>query len=118
MPSRTSSIAERLTQFPISHSKNLSQDDRIFLKIIVDCFGCYNKDYVSNQQMSTPTRDSSTSAVLPEREILQAIRGIRFGVVEIVVHESRVTEIRQTRRVRLTASNPDMNSSDPTSGEL
>jgi hypothetical protein len=68
--------------------------------------------------MSAHSQNKSIAPALPEEEILQAIRGIRFGVVEIVVHESRVTEIRQTRRVRLTASNPDMNSSDPTSGGL
>ena len=41
-----------------------------------------------------------------ESEILAAIRGIRFGIVEIVVHDSRVTEIRQTKRVRFEASSP------------
>ena len=66
--------------------------------------------------MSAHSQNKSIAPALPEEEILQAIRGIRFGVVEVVVHESRVTEIRQTRRVRLTASKPDMNSSDPTSG--
>ena len=68
--------------------------------------------------MSAHSQNKSIAPALPEQEILQAIRGIRFGVVEVVVHESRVTEIRQTRRVRLTASNPDMNSSDPTPGGL
>jgi len=76
------------------------------------------KDYLSNQQMNAPTRESSTSEVLPEREILQAIRGIRFGVVEVVVHESRVTEIRQTRRVRMTGSGVEKNLSDLTSGGI
>ena len=68
--------------------------------------------------MSAHSQNKSIAPALPEEEILQAIRGIRFGVVEVVVHESRVTEIRQTRRVRLTASKPDMNSSAPTSGGL
>jgi hypothetical protein len=51
----------------------------------------------------TPKNDSSR---FHESEILAAIRGIRFGIVEIVVHDSRVMEIRQTKRVRLEASSP------------
>jgi len=53
--------------------------------------------------MSASSQNNSSALVLPEQEILQAIRGIRFGVVEVVVHDSRVTEIRQTRRVRLAS---------------
>jgi hypothetical protein len=88
-----------------------------FKKLLTDLVGII-KDYQSNQQMNASTRDNSSTVVLPEREILQAIRGIRFGVVEVVVHESRVTEIRQTRRVRLTDSGAERNSSDLTSGGL
>jgi hypothetical protein len=33
-------------------------------------------------------------------EILKALGALKFGVVEIVVHDGRVTEIRQTRRQR------------------
>ena len=36
-----------------------------------------------------------------EEQILAAVRDLTFGVVEIVVHDRRVTEIRQTRRTRL-----------------
>lgn len=35
-----------------------------------------------------------------EEEILRAVRGLDFGVVEVVVHERRITEIRETRRTR------------------
>ena len=66
--------------------------------------------------MSAQSQNKSIAAALPEHEILQAIRGIRFGVVEIVVHDSRVTEIRQTRRVRLAGGEPDKISSHPTTG--
>jgi hypothetical protein len=41
--------------------------------------------------------------LIPETEILAAIREVRFGAVEIVLHESKVTEIRQTKRVRFGA---------------
>ena len=66
--------------------------------------------------MSAHSQNKSIAPALPEVEILQAIRGIRFGVVEIVVHDSRVTEIRQTRRVRLAGGEPDKISSHPTTG--
>jgi hypothetical protein len=66
--------------------------------------------------MSASSQNNSTAPVLPEQEILQAIRGIRFGVVEVVVHDSRVTEIRQTRRVRLVSGESDKISSHPTTG--
>ncbi len=40
--------------------------------------------------------------IAPEilEEILKALGALKFGVVEIVVHDGRVTEIRQTRRQR------------------
>ena len=66
--------------------------------------------------MSAYSQNNSPAPALPEQEILQAIRGIRFGVVEVVVHDSRVTEIRQTRRVRLAVGEPDKISSHPTTG--
>jgi hypothetical protein len=66
--------------------------------------------------MSATSQNNSTAPALPEQEILQAIRGIRFGVVEVVVHNSRVTEIRQTRRVRLAGGDPDKISPHPTTG--
>jgi len=37
-----------------------------------------------------------------EWQILQSVRELQFGVVEVVVHDRRVTEVRQTRRTRLT----------------
>lgn len=36
-----------------------------------------------------------------EAEVLRAIRSISFGTVEVVIHDDRITEIRQTRRTRL-----------------
>lgn len=35
-----------------------------------------------------------------ERRVLQAIHEISYGVVEVVIHERKVAEIRQTRRIR------------------
>ena len=44
-----------------------------------------------------PQRDISPDIL---KEILNALRSLKFGVVEIVVHNGQVTEIRQTRRQR------------------
>jgi hypothetical protein len=40
-------------------------------------------------------------AALVEREILDAVRGIRFGSVEIVIHDSKVVQVIRTEKVRL-----------------
>ena len=49
---------------------------------------------------------------MPEREILQAVREVRFGAVEIVVHDGRVIEIRQTKKVRIPSEGATSNLSD------
>jgi hypothetical protein len=40
-----------------------------------------------------------------EREILAAIRGLRFGSVEIVVHDSRVVRIERREKLRIEGEN-------------
>ncbi len=40
------------------------------------------------------------------RQILAAIEGIRFGSVEIVVHEGRIVQIERREKVRLPAESP------------
>jgi len=47
---------------------------------------------------------SSSSREVLEQKILTAVREISFGVVEVVVHDRQVTEIRQTRRTRVSPS--------------
>jgi hypothetical protein len=41
--------------------------------------------------------------------VIQQVGSLRYGVVEIIVHDSRVTQIEKTERVRLdkTESPPD-----------
>ncbi|MGA2030047.1 MAG: YezD family protein [Verrucomicrobiota bacterium] len=41
--------------------------------------------------------------------VIQQVGSLRYGVVEIVVHDSRVIQIEKTERVRLdkTATRPD-----------
>ena len=41
-----------------------------------------------------------------EHQILNAVRELRFGAVEVVIHESRVTEIKQIRRFRVENTPP------------
>ena len=41
-----------------------------------------------------------------EAEIMRAVRGLRFGSVEIVVHEGNVVQIVRTERVRLGGTSP------------
>ena len=36
-----------------------------------------------------------------EREILDALRGIRYGSVEVVVHDAKVVQVVRTEKVRI-----------------
>jgi hypothetical protein len=36
-----------------------------------------------------------------ERALIEAVRGVRFGSVEVVVHEGRVVQIERREKVRL-----------------
>ena len=52
--------------------------------------------------------DVASELVKPEPSaaraaVLRAIDELRFGTVEVVIHQSRISEIRQTRRVRWEA---------------
>jgi hypothetical protein len=49
--------------------------------------------------MTDDERNDSRAAQLAEN-VLEALRGLRFGSVEIVVHEARVVQIVRTERVR------------------
>jgi hypothetical protein len=35
-----------------------------------------------------------------QREVIEAVRGLRYGSVEIVVHEGRVVQIERREKVR------------------
>jgi hypothetical protein len=62
--------------------------------------------------MSATSPTLKPPQALPEREILQAVREVRFGTVEIVVHDGRVMEIRQTKKVRIASDGATPNLSD------
>jgi hypothetical protein len=41
-----------------------------------------------------------------EREILDAVRGIRYGSVEVVVHDAKVVQVVRTEKVRFDVRPP------------
>jgi hypothetical protein len=43
----------------------------------------------------------STPLTLVEEEILKSVRRIRYGSVEITIHDSRVVQIEQKEKVRI-----------------
>lgn len=49
------------------------------------------------------------SAAQPEwlAVVRQKVEGLRFGVVQIVVHDSQVTQIERTEKTRLAAPRPE-----------
>jgi hypothetical protein len=49
------------------------------------------------------SQEESMSAMTPpvEREILEAVRGIRYGSVEVVIHDSQVVQVVRTEKVRM-----------------
>ena len=53
-------------------------------------------------QMSTETANKQNSSLI--QELLSAINSLRFGSVEITVHEGRVTQIEKREKVRFTAA--------------
>ena len=56
--------------------------------------------------MSIETANEQNSSLV--KELLSAINSLRFGSVEITVHEGRVTQIEKREKVRFTdsANNP------------
>lgn len=35
-----------------------------------------------------------------EKHILEAIRGIKYGAVEVVIHDSRIVQVEKTEKTR------------------
>ncbi|MDX6767256.1 MAG: YezD family protein [Candidatus Methylacidiphilales bacterium] len=44
--------------------------------------------------------ESATHLNPQELTVVQAIRGLQFGSVEVVIHEGRIVEVNQKRKVR------------------
>ncbi len=36
-----------------------------------------------------------------ERNLLDAIRSIRYGAVEVVIHDSRIVQVEKTEKIRI-----------------
>ncbi len=59
--------------------------------------------------MSSTTSPSPASSALPDwLAIVRAkVEGLRFGVVQIVVHDGKVTQIERTEKTRLGGGGRD-----------
>jgi hypothetical protein len=42
-----------------------------------------------------------------EQHLLEAIRGIKYGSVEVVIHDSRVVQIERTEKTRFETVRPN-----------
>jgi hypothetical protein len=56
--------------------------------------------------MATPTTEEALPSDVSER-ILTALSGLRFGAVEIQVHDSRVVRITRTEKVIVEGARPE-----------
>lgn len=52
------------------------------------------------------TTDNAQTKQALVREILRAVESVRFGSIEITVHEGRVTQIETREKVRFTGRAP------------
>lgn len=57
----------------------------------------------SDRHTPLPTSDSELAA----KKILAALRGLRFGSVEITVHEGRIVQIERREKLRVNITCPD-----------
>ncbi len=57
--------------------------------------------------MSQETANTSNNSVI--QELVSAINSLRFGSIEITVHEGRVTQIEKREKVRFTDSATSLN---------
>jgi hypothetical protein len=51
--------------------------------------------------MSAEPQQSPVLDVLAQRELERALAGLRFGTVEITVHNARIVQIERREKVRL-----------------
>ena len=42
-----------------------------------------------------------------EQHVLEAIRGIKYGAVEVLIHDSRVVQVEKTEKTRFDAHKPN-----------
>ena len=58
---------------------------------------------------------SNPDAQLAAKTILGALRGLRFGSVEITVHDGRIVQIERKEKLRLNLNCPDDSEPETTS---
>ena len=61
-------------------------------------------------------RDTDEGPQAEEKRVLAALRGLRFGSVEILVHDGRIVQIERREKVRLADSSrrqPDHRKRNP-----
>jgi hypothetical protein len=51
--------------------------------------------------MNTPNSPEKDWSPNIEQEILQAVRSLRYGSVEIIIHDSKVVQIERKEKIRL-----------------
>ncbi len=59
------------------------------------------------KRMSQETANTSNNSLI--QELVSAINSLRFGSIEITVHEGRVTQIEKREKVRFTDSATSLN---------
>ena len=59
------------------------------------------------KRMSQETANTSNYSLI--QELVSAINSLRFGSIEITVHEGRVTQIEKREKVRFTDSATSLN---------
>lgn len=46
-------------------------------------------------------QQEQTTRALTDQKILEALQGIRYGAVEIIIHDGRVVQIERREKIRL-----------------
>ncbi len=57
----------------------------------------------SGRLETTPHRDQPSQLTEVERHILQSLQHLRFGTLEIVVHDGRVVQVEKSEKLRFDA---------------
>lgn len=57
---------------------------------------------LTSSSEAKPTNGAPFRTVSPEEQaLLDALRGLRFGTVEVTVHEARIVQIARTEKLRV-----------------
>lgn len=59
-----------------------------------------NSSRGSGREGATPATAPAPGLLEHEREVLEALRALQFGTLEITVHQSRIVQITRSEKVR------------------